>query len=123
MVLGMRLLQLKLCVLNSGKMRDALNKTGRPIVFSLCGWNPWYAPEGYSLGNLWRIGPDDTNWPGVLTNIDINSQLSQYARPGRLCVLPRGHRTRNPESRPISVQVVGTIHAFSLPKISRATSE
>ena len=29
-----------------GKMRDALNKTGRPIVFSLCGWNPWYAPKG-----------------------------------------------------------------------------
>jgi hypothetical protein len=35
-----------------------------------------------SLGNLWRIGPDDTNWNGVLTNIDINSQLSQWAGPG-----------------------------------------
>lgn len=22
-----------------GAMRDALNKTGRPIYFSLCGWN------------------------------------------------------------------------------------
>eukprot|EP00038_Savillea_parva_P028759 m.66863 g.66863 ORF g.66863 m.66863 type:complete len:558 (+) comp8393_c0_seq1:219-1892(+) len=65
-----------------GKMRDALNKTGRSIMFSLCGWNPWYAPVGYSLGNLWRIGPDDTNWNGVLTNIDINSQLAEYAGPG-----------------------------------------
>eukprot|EP00043_Microstomoeca_roanoka_P012628 m.122531 g.122531 ORF g.122531 m.122531 type:complete len:96 (+) comp15548_c0_seq6:863-1150(+) len=25
---------------------------------------------------------DDTNWAGVLTNIDINSQLAQYAGPG-----------------------------------------
>ena len=22
-------------------MRDALNKTGRPIFFSLCGWHDW----------------------------------------------------------------------------------
>ena len=56
-------------------MRDALNATGRPIVFSLCGWNPWYSnPDpslgyggGKTLGNLWRIGPDDTNWAGVLS--------------------------------------------------------
>ena len=64
------------------RMRDGLNKTGRPIVFSLCGWEPWYAPVGESLGNLWRIGPDDTNWAGVLKNIDINAQLAQYAGPG-----------------------------------------
>jgi hypothetical protein len=77
-------------------MRDALNATGRPVYFSLCGrwpcglkvqpapengsgkrggahisfiipspfssnlfnaigWNTWYAPVGYSLGNSWRI--------------------------------------------------------------------
>jgi len=42
-------------------MRDALNATGRPILFSLCGWNSWYAPMGDYLGNSWRIGPDDTN--------------------------------------------------------------
>jgi len=64
------------------KMRDALNATGRPIVFSLCGWNSWYAPVGYSLGNLWRIGSDDSDWPGVLADIDINSNLAQYAGPG-----------------------------------------
>lgn len=63
-------------------MRDALNKTGRPIFFSLCGWNNWYAPVGMSLGNSWRIGPDDTNWGGVLKNIDINADLAQYAGPG-----------------------------------------
>ena len=27
-----------------GAMRDALQKTGRPIFFSLCGWEPWCAP-------------------------------------------------------------------------------
>ena len=43
------------------KMTAALNATGRPILFSLCGWNSWYAPKGQSLGNSWRIGPDDTN--------------------------------------------------------------
>ena len=65
-----------------GVMRDALNKTGRPILFSLCGWNPWYAPVGASLGNSWRIGPDDTDWPGVLKNIDINSGLAEFAHAG-----------------------------------------
>lgn len=73
-----------------GLMRDGLNKTGRPILFSLCGWNPWYAPPdptlgyggGKTLGNSFRIGPDDTNWQGVLTNIDINANLAPYAGPG-----------------------------------------
>jgi len=65
-----------------GLMRDALNETGRPILFSLCGWESWYAPEGNALANSWRIGPDDTNWNGVLVNININSNLAQYAVPG-----------------------------------------
>jgi hypothetical protein len=65
-----------------GAMRDALNATGHPIFFSLCGWEPWYAPEGASLGNSWRIGPDDSNWPGILKNIDINADLAAYCAPG-----------------------------------------
>jgi len=64
-----------------GKMRDALNATGRPIFFSLCGWNPWYAPKGAELGNSWRIGPDDTNWGGILANTDIMASVAQYAGP------------------------------------------
>jgi alpha-galactosidase len=64
------------------KMRDALNATDRPIYFSLCGWNNWYAPIGYSLGNSWRIGPDDSNWGAILKNIDINAELAVYAGPG-----------------------------------------
>lgn len=71
-------------------MRDALNKTGRPIFFSLCGWHDWYAPPipslnytgGYSLGNSARIATDDNSWMGVLSAADVMSRLSQYARPG-----------------------------------------
>ena len=56
-----------------------LCSTRSPILFSLCGWNAWYAPPdpstgyggGKTLGNSFRIGPDDTNWHGILTNIDI----------------------------------------------------
>jgi len=66
-----------------GKMRDALNATGRAIFFSLCGWESWYAPEGAFLGNSWRIGPDDTNWAGVLKNVDIMASLAQYAGPDK----------------------------------------
>ena len=64
------------------KMRDSLSNTSRDIFFSLCGWNNWYAPIGLNLGNSWRIGPDDTNWNGILTNIDINSDLYSYSGPG-----------------------------------------
>jgi alpha-galactosidase len=65
-----------------GAMRDALNATGRPIFFSLCGWNDWYAPVGYGLGNSWRIGPDDQQWENVINNVNIDVKLSKYAGPG-----------------------------------------
>ena len=44
------------------KMRDALNATGRPIWFALCGWQTYYATDpdaGQALGNSWRIGPGE----------------------------------------------------------------
>eukprot|EP01116_Phalansterium_solitarium_P007284 TRINITY_DN19879_c0_g1_i1.p1 TRINITY_DN19879_c0_g1~~TRINITY_DN19879_c0_g1_i1.p1 ORF type:complete len:555 (+),score=132.94 TRINITY_DN19879_c0_g1_i1:131-1795(+) len=67
-------------------MRDALaaagNVTGRTLFFSLCGWENWYAPVGHTLGNSWRIGPDDTNWDGVLVDIDADEPLWPYAGPG-----------------------------------------
>ncbi len=70
-------------------MRDALNATGRQIFFSLCGWHDWYASVGASLGNSWRTGQDDSNWPGVKINIDVmmsggenGEGLAQYAAPG-----------------------------------------
>ncbi len=63
-------------------MRDALNKTGRHIYFSLCGWNSWYAPQGWSLGNSWRIAGDCNEWPSVYNAIRTNEPLAQYARVG-----------------------------------------
>ena len=49
-----------------GKMRDALNATGRHIYFSLCGWNSWYAPQGKSLGNSWRIAGQSRKKPKAI---------------------------------------------------------
>ena len=73
-------------------MRDALNKTGRPIVFSLCEWGtarPWLW-AGSGIGNLWRTTGDiDDKWDGKfdyklgMTNIvDLNEPLYSYAGPG-----------------------------------------
>lgn len=83
------------------KMRDALNNTGRSILFSMCGWNQWYAPVGASLGNAFRIGPDDQNWHNVLKNLDNLAQydLHKYAGPGAwndpCLLLSRGEGGRN----------------------------
>lgn len=52
------------------------------MYFDVCGWNDWYAPVGASLGNEWRIGPDDGRWDLVLQNINIDAKLPQYAGPG-----------------------------------------
>lgn len=63
-------------------MRDALNATGRPIFFSLCGWNAWYAPAGAALGNSWRIAPDCDEWANVYVAVRTNEPLARYAGPG-----------------------------------------
>ena len=65
-----------------GAMRDALNSTGRPILFSLCGWNAWYAPRGASLGNSWRIAPDTDEWANVYVAARTNEALGAHAGPG-----------------------------------------
>ena len=64
------------------KWRDGFNATGRPIYFSLCGWNTWYAPVGKKLGNSWRIAGDGTNWGALSNCINQNVDLQEYASPG-----------------------------------------
>jgi alpha-galactosidase len=64
--------------------RKALDKTGRPIVLSICEWGsnqPWdWAPE---VGNLWRTTDDiEDRWPSMLANLDQSSQHSHIAHPG-----------------------------------------
>ncbi len=70
-------------------MRDALAKSGRDIVFSICAWEfkDWM-PE---VGNLWRTTTDilnhwkkegsDWSW-GILDIVDLNEKYAQYAKPG-----------------------------------------
>jgi alpha-galactosidase len=73
-------------------MRDALKKSGRPIVFSLCEWGstkPWL--WGKDVGNLWRATGDIADkWSsgkkedglGVVQILDQVNGLESYAGPG-----------------------------------------
>jgi alpha-galactosidase len=65
-------------------MRDALQHTGKPILFSMCQWgqdNVW--EWGASVGNSWRISGDITNnWASVVSIAAQAATLSQYAAPG-----------------------------------------
>jgi alpha-galactosidase len=65
-------------------MRDALRRTGRPIVYSLCEWGqfePWtWAGD---VGQLWRTTGDIAdNWTSLKSIIGQNLPLYPYARPG-----------------------------------------
>jgi alpha-galactosidase len=65
-------------------MRDALNKTGRHIFFSMCEWgvdNPaTWAPK---VGNSWRTTGDiGDNWKSMISRADQNANLWPYAGPG-----------------------------------------
>eukprot|EP01094_Clydonella_sp_ATCC50884_P002197 TRINITY_DN11687_c0_g1_i1.p1 TRINITY_DN11687_c0_g1~~TRINITY_DN11687_c0_g1_i1.p1 ORF type:complete len:425 (-),score=48.40 TRINITY_DN11687_c0_g1_i1:107-1381(-) len=79
-----------------GMMRDALNATGRPMLFSICEWGleePW--TWGAQTGNTWRVGPDKLPvwWTpktsqtpgqgqGTANIIQHMAGLSQYSAPG-----------------------------------------
>jgi alpha-galactosidase len=73
-------------------MYDALRKTGRPIVFSICEWGstkPWlWAP---AVGNLWRTTGDiqdcwdckkDWGGMGFVHILDLQAGLESHAGPG-----------------------------------------
>lgn len=64
------------------RMRDALNRTGRSILFSLCGWHPWYAPVGLSLANSWRISGDGNDWRAHLDGINKMAAITRWTGPG-----------------------------------------
>ena len=67
------------------KMHDALVKTGRPIVFSLCQYGQeavwqWGADAG---GNLWRTTDDIQDRYSSMSNIGFSQAgLSRFAGPG-----------------------------------------
>jgi alpha-galactosidase len=66
------------------KFRDALAKSGRPIVFSICEWGsnrPW--TWGPRTGNLWRTTGDiGDDWASMIGRADLNTQYAQSAGPG-----------------------------------------
>jgi alpha-galactosidase len=73
-------------------MRDALDRSGRPIVFSLCEWGrnkPWLWGKG--IGHLWRTTGDiqdcwdcKRDWGGYgwVLILDMQVGLESYAGPG-----------------------------------------
>ena len=73
-------------------MSDALQKSGRPIVFSLCEWGsnkPWLWAK--DVGNLWRTtgdiidkweGTEKWGGLGMIQILDLQDGLESYAGPG-----------------------------------------
>ena len=78
-------------------MREALDATGRPIVFGMCEWGtakPWLWAK--DVGNLWRTTSDISDkwsgakkWPdgsccelGMLDIVDLQVGLESFAGPG-----------------------------------------
>lgn len=65
-------------------MREALDETRRPIVYSICEWGqsqPWQWAKG--VGHLWRTTGDiSDNWSSVRSIVAANAPLAEYAGPG-----------------------------------------
>ena len=65
-------------------MRDALNRTGRPIFYAICNWgeeNIW--EYGMETGNAWRTTYDIENSWGSFKFIFWQSKnLNKYVGPG-----------------------------------------
>ncbi|KAH9306868.1 hypothetical protein KI387_011272, partial [Taxus chinensis] len=65
-------------------MRDALLKTGRPIVYSLCEWGRDHPAQwADKVGHSWRTTQDINNsWISISSRADQNNKWAKYAGPG-----------------------------------------
>ena len=75
-------------------MAQALRKTGRPIVFSICEWGPrkpwlWGRKAGgqlwrttWDIRELWYSGKYDDTQAGILDLLDQQVGLEKYSGPG-----------------------------------------
>lgn len=76
-------------------MRDALNATGRPILFSMCEWgveDP--ATWATDVGNSWRTTGDiNDHWNSFTSNLDQNDKWWNYSGPGMYICTPTDHRS------------------------------
>ena len=64
---------------------EALRSTGRPMVFSVCEWDPSLQPWTWApaISNMWRTNVDyGDSWGSILSNLDQEAALAQYAGPG-----------------------------------------
>src|SRR3989440_17530 len=98
-------------------MRDALAKTGRPIVYSLCEWgvnNPW--EWGAGVGNLWRTTGDiGDNWASLKNIIQKNMVLHPFAKPlaGGAVAVALYNETDNPTRITPTAAAAGLPQAFA----------
>lgn len=77
------------------KMADAIRKSGRPMLFSVCEWGDrqpwlWAAAVGgqlwrttYDVKDKWIKRPQEKRGEGIIDNLDKNARWYQYAGPGR----------------------------------------
>eukprot|EP00937_MAST-01D_sp_MAST-1D-sp2_P001136 g1136.t1 len=67
-----------------GAMRDALNRTGRPMLLSIEPFSIRPDPEqGPKVSNMWRIGTDiSCRWDDILDRADISDKWAPLAGPG-----------------------------------------
>lgn len=66
------------------KFQAAINATGRPMFFSLCGWMRYYAAAGsQGIGNSWRVGTDCNSWEDFMLNTDSAAATAPFAGRGR----------------------------------------
>ena len=88
---GIDFIKVDWCNINGQQQRtayplvhDAIQKCGRPMVFSLCEWGgskPWEWAR--PVGNLWRTTGDiSANWGSVMGILDQQVGLEYYAGPG-----------------------------------------
>ncbi|HZC51364.1 MAG TPA: alpha-galactosidase, partial [Mycobacterium sp.] len=64
---------------------QALKATGRPMLFSICEWNPALQPWTWApaISNMWRSNNDyGDSWDQVLANLDQEAALAPFAGPG-----------------------------------------
>ena len=65
------------------RMRDALNRTGRPIFYSACEWGEMLPALWFrTVANSWRTTGDISDfWLSMLLNIDITNLFAGFAAP------------------------------------------
>jgi len=66
-----------------GLMRDALNATGRPILYSVCEWGLQDPARWPATGNSWRMSNDIADsWADVVRIINEVVPITGFAGPG-----------------------------------------